>query len=437
MDRATPEHLSDRRDFLRASLTATLGLALGGRRLLAGEEDGAKAEEDVPAEKVPGGGKARSVIVLNMAGGMSQLDTFDPKPGQQNAGPLKAISTSAPGLQLSELLPRLAEQGKHLAVIRSMLTREGAHERASYLLHTGYAPSGTVAHPDLGALIAQARRDPARDLPAYVHIGGRAVGAGFIGVDYAPFGVDDPTQPVDNLRYPQQVDAARFERRRQLLSAIERRFHKSHPGSETEALTTVYGKADRLMHSPQVKAFDLSEEPAALRDRYGKERFGQGCLMARRLVEAGVPAVEVALGGWDTHKDNFTQARKLAAQLDAGMAALIADLAERGKLDSTLVLLVSEFGRTPAINKDEGRDHWAAGWSVALAGGGVRGGQAVGATSPDGTKVAARPVAAQDLLASVFCALAVDSAHVNYTREGRPLRVVDKKGRVVRELFQG
>jgi uncharacterized protein (DUF1501 family) len=423
-----------RRGFLATSLAGTLGLALGSRAM-AQDEGGVVDKEEAPRPKVKGGGKAKACIVLYMAGGMSQTDTFDPKGSHKHAGPLKTIDTSAKGLQLGELLPLLAEQGKHLAVIRSMATREGAHDRARHLVHTGYAPSGTVEHPDLGALVAQARVDPARDLPAYVHVGGTPLGSGFIGVDFAPFGVGDPTRPVANLTYPPKVDAKRFDRRRQLLSAIERRFRKSHPGTETEALTKVYSKADRLMHSPQIKAFDLTSESAKLRDAYGRGRFGQGCLMARRLIEHGVPAVEVVLGGWDTHQDAFTRHRALAAQLDAAMATLIRDLEERKKLDSTLILLVSEFGRTPRINANEGRDHWANGWSVALAGGGIRGGQAIGATSPDGLKLTKHPVRAPDLMASVFHALGVNEAHTNYTREGRPLRAVDKSGRVISKLF--
>lgn len=416
--------LLHRRGLLGLGLAGGLSLALGGRPSWAKETT------------IRGGGQAKHCIVLYMAGGMAQTDTFDPKPKSKNGGPLKAIKTSAKGLQLGELLPRTAELGQHLAVIRSMDTKEGAHERARHLIHTGYAPSGTVEHPELGCLVAQARHDPKRDLPGYVHINGRAHGAGFIGVEYAPFQVANATQPVANLSYPKRVDGKRFERRRQLLSAIERRFRKSHPGRETEALTKVYSKADRLMHSPQVKAFDLAGEPAALRDAYGREAFGQGCLMARRLIEAGVPVAEVTLGGWDTHEDNFTRLRKLGATLDAGLATLIADLEQRELLSKTLILVVSEFGRTPRINEREGRDHWARGWSVALAGGGVKGGQAIGATNEDGTKVVERPLQAQDVLASAFFALGLDAEHTNYTREGRPLQAVDKSGKVIRELFR-
>jgi hypothetical protein len=322
-----------------------------------------------------------------------------------------------------------------VSLIRSMNTREGAHDRATYLVHTGYAPTGTVRHPDLGALVAQALAPADAELPPYVCIGGQGVGAGLLGVSYAPFTVDDATRPVQDLAYPQGVDAQRFARRRRLLEAVERQFRRDHPGDETSGHTTVYEKVDRLMHSPRAKAFDLTEEPARVRGAYGIEPFGQGCLMARRLVEHGARAVEVQLGGWDTHQDAFTQHRRVVATLDRGIGALLADLRERDLLRRTLVVVATEFGRTPQINKDDGRDHFAQGWSVALAGGPVRGGRVVGATSADGAEVAARPVGAADLLATLAHALGVDRTRVNATPEGRPITVVDPAGRVVDELF--
>lgn len=420
----------NRRGLLQLGLGGYLGMSLLGSDLL-------RADEGTDTGKrMPGKGQAKHCIVLYMAGGMSQTDTFDPKPGTLNAGPLKAIKTSAKGVQFSEYLPGLAEQANKLAVLRSMSTREGAHDRARYLLHTGYAISGTVKHPDLGALIAQATHDEAFDMPAYVHINGSPIGPGFIGVEHAPFTVANAKQPVANLGYPKKVDGRRWGRRRKLLVAIEKRFKKDHPGGETEGHTKVYSKADRLMHSAQVKAFNLAEEPKLLRTAYGDNAFGQGCLMARRLVQAGVKAVEVQLGGWDTHEDNFTKNKRNCEMLDAGFATLMRDLADKGLLKKTLVLLVTEFGRTPTVNKKEGRDHWAKGWSVVMGGASIKGGQALGSTNKDGSKVAETPIAAQDMMASVMHALGVDTTKLNYTREGRPLRVVDKAGKVLPELFR-
>jgi acetyl esterase/lipase len=412
-----------RRQFLGLSLGGSLALALSG--LARAEDDGGDA---------PGRGQADRCIVLYMAGGMSQTDTFDPKPGTKNSGPLSAIKTRAKGLELSELLPGLAEQAHHLAVIRSMATKEGAHERARYLLHTGYIPSGTVKHPDLGALIAQGSAHDT-DLPPYVAISGGGEGAGAAGVRYAPFRVGNATQPVENLTYPKGVDSRRWKKRRKLLEAIEKQFVKSHPGDETAGHQSVYIQADRLMHADEVKAFDLSGESSELRAKYGQNPFGQGCLMARRLVEAGVKVAEVQLGGWDTHEDNFTRNRQLAGTLDAGFSTLLADLEERELLKKTLVVLITEFGRTPRINGREGRDHWAMGWSTALAGGSIRGGRAIGATNGDGTKVAERPITAPDLHRSVFHALGLDPDKTNFTPNGRPIRAVDQAGKVIRELF--
>lgn len=421
-----PDLCCGRRHLLRLGLGGSLGLLLGDGLLR-----GAWAQER-------GAATADACIVLWMSGGMSQTDTFDPKPGTPSAGPLGAVRTAQKDLLLSEWLPLTAEHMRHVSLIRSMATREGAHDRATYLVHTGWAPSGTVRHPDVGALVAQALARPAAEvdaLPPYVCIGGQGVGPGLLGVASAPFTVADPTRPVQDLAYPAGVDAERFARRRRLLEAVERQFRREHPGDETEGHTAVYVKADRLMHSQHVRAFDLTQETARTRGTYGPDAFGQGCLMARRLVEAGVKAVEVQLGGWDTHQDNFTQGRRVAGQLDRGLAALLGDLRERDLLRRTLVVVATEFGRTPVVNKDDGRDHFATGWSVALAGGPVRGGRVIGATSADGQALAERPVTAADLMATIAHALGIDRTRVNTTPEGRPIQVVDPAGRVVDELF--
>ncbi|MCA8923813.1 MAG: DUF1501 domain-containing protein [Planctomycetes bacterium] len=382
-----------------------------------------------------GPGRAEHLILLTMAGGMSQTDTFDPKPGSASAGPLKAIKTSARGVSVSELLPRVAEQLEHLALIRSMATREGAHERAQYLLRTGYAPSGTVSHPDVSSWTSYSRPNPKLHLPAAICIGGRPQGPGFLGVEHAPLLIADPLRPVENLRYPEGVDAERFDRRRRLLEAVERKFRREHPGRDTAGHTNVYAKADRLIHSPQTQAFDVSQEPQRLREAYGLGRFGQGCLLARRLTEVGVRAVEVVLGGWDTHQDCFSRHRDLCAQLDAGLGTLVADLRQRDLWRKTVVVVLTEFGRTPKINADEGRDHFAVGWSVALGGGPIQGGRAIGRTADDGGKIVERPVSAGELLASVYTALGVDVQQEQYTPEGRPMHPLPPEAKPVSELF--
>ncbi|RMG13286.1 MAG: DUF1501 domain-containing protein, partial [Planctomycetota bacterium] len=417
-----------RRDFLGLSLGGALGLALGSPARLF-------AQERPRAAKLPGFGGAKRCVVLWLNGGPSQLETFDPKPGHRNGGPTKAIRTSVPGVELAHTLPRLAERTNRIALVRSMSTREGNHQRARYYLHTGYVPSGTVKHPDLGALVCQQLADPDFDLPSYVNIGGPAPGPGILGVTYAPFTIGDPRKPVQNLAPPRDVDDARFRRRRALMGELGKGFAEERPGSETAAYDAVLAKADALMHSPRAKAFDLADEPEATRALYGESAFGQGCLMARRLLEQGVKVVEVQLNGWDTHRDNFTRTQALCADLDAGFSALLDDLAAREMLGDTLILCLGEFGRTPRINGNEGRDHFARAWSLALAGGPIRGGRVVGATAPDGTRVVDRPVGVPDLMATVCHALGLDAELTNYSKEGRPLTVVDAGGRPLRELF--
>lgn len=419
----------DRRRFLGLSLGGFLGLSMGGLGGLARAGEG--------AAKIAGFGGAEHLVILWLNGGPSQIETFDPKPGHKNGGPTKAIKTRGKGVTLAHTMPRLAEHGDKLCLVRSMATREGNHQRARYFLHTGYVPSGTVAHPDLGSLFCQQKADEASELPPYVAINGAACpGAGFLGVNLAPFRINDATKPVDNLSYAANVDRGRFARRRKLLGSLGAGFGEAHGhAEEIEGHDKIVAKADRMMHSPKLAALDLGAEPEAVRKAYGEHRFGQGCLMARRLLEQGTKVVEVQLNGWDTHKDNFNRTTQLTTRLDQGFAALLDDLAQRELLQKTLVLCMGEFGRTPRINANEGRDHWARGWSLAMAGGPVRGGQVIGATSPDGTKVVDRPLNAQDIMASAAHALGLDASRTNYTKGGRPIQVVDAPGKIVPELF--
>lgn len=422
-----------RRGFLGLSFGGTIGLTMGG--LTMGGLPSVFAQEAPKAAKLPGFGVAKRVIVLWMNGGPSQLETFDPKAGAANGGPTRAIATAAKGVELAHGLPRLAEQMQDVALIRSMSTREGNHQRARYYLHTGYVPSGTVKHPDLGALICQQKADPELDLPSYINLGGPVPGAGLLGVSYAPFSIQDPTRPPENIAYAKGVDRDRFDRRRQLLSALSKGFKKQRPGPETEGHEAVQAKAVEMMHSKRMAAFDLDSEPAALRAEYGEDKFGQGCLLARRLIEEGVKVVEVQLNGWDTHKDNFGKTDALCATLDAGFATLVKDLRQRDLLSSTLVVCMGEFGRTPRITADEGRGHFARAWSLALAGGPVRGGTVIGGTTPDGMAVTGSPVTAPDLMASIVHAVGLDTGLTNYSKGGRPLGIVDAGGKPVAGLF--
>jgi hypothetical protein len=386
--------------------------------------------------------RKRSCILLWMAGGPSQTDTFDLKTGHANGGPFQEIATAASGVRTSEHLPQLARQMKHLAVLRSMKTREGDHGRATSHLHTGYLPQGSIRFPALGALVSNELADTAADLPGFVSVlpqGAFAlssVASGFLGPRHAPLVVGESggMLRVEDLRAP-SVSAERAGERLGLLHEMEATFLASRPGAGTASHVTAYDRAVRLGRAAAAEAFDLSQEKPTLRDRYGSSLFGQGCLLARRLVERRVPFVEVTLGGWDTHNDNFDQVKSLCGLLDPAWATLLEDLDERGLLDSTLVVWMGEFGRTPGINPRNGRDHYPAAWSVVLGGGGIKGGQAVGRTSKDGLAVEERPIAVPDLMATICLALGLDPKKQNQSNVNRPIRLADPTAEPVREVL--
>jgi uncharacterized protein (DUF1501 family) len=419
-----------RRDFVRISLASAFGAAACPwlPRLAAA------------AGKNP----AKACIVLWMSGGPSQTDTWDLKPGHKNGGPYKETTTAVPGLRISEHLPKLAAAAKDLGIIRSMTTKEGEHGRATQLLHTGELPSEVVAYPAIGSLLAKELGDPEYDLPSYVTIsppGGLGnFGAGFLGPQYAPMGVsgisDNPNAranlTIDYLKPEKPVATTDQDIRRRLLADLQGDFEKHHGGAATAAHAASYRKAQRMIDTEARGAFRLDEEAAKLRDAYGRNRFGQGCLLARRLVERGVSFVEVTLDGWDTHQNNFEMVKTLSGTLDPAFATLLADMKDRGMLANTLVVWMGEFGRTPLINRTAGRDHFPVAWSTVLAGAGVKGGQAIGSTGKDGGAVAERPVGVSDFLSTVFTAVGVDPAKENFV-DGRPIRLV-KSGKPIREL---
>jgi hypothetical protein len=366
--------------------------------------------------------QGRSMILLWMSGGPSQLETFDPKPGTETGGPTRTIKTSVPGIEIAESWPQTAKAMDHLALIRSMTNKEGNHQRASYQLHTGYVPSGNVDHPSLAANIAQQIAPRDFDLPSVVSVG-MTQGAGYLGVQYDPFVVRDAGRLPDSVATT--VSESRFQRRLGLLNRMENGYAARGGATPVAEHRSVYDKAARLALSPRTEAFDISGEPESLVERYGKTGFGRGCLLARRLVEAGVTFVEVRSNGWDTHEDNFARTSRIAGEVDPATAALLTDLHERGMLERTVVLWVGEFGRTPQINPRIGRDHFPRVFSAAVAGGGIRGGQVIGASTADGAAVAERPVSVSDLFASVCHALHVDPAHENVSPLGRPIKIAD------------
>lgn len=375
--------------------------------------------------------QGRAMILLWMAGGPSQLETFDPKPGTENGGPTEAIQTAVPGIQIAQGWDATAKVMGDLALIRSLTNKEGNHQRATYQLHTGYVPSGSVKHPSLAANIARELAPADLELPAVVSVG-LTSGAGFLGVDYEPFVVRDPGRMPDNVT--SGVSPQRLRRQLELQSQLEAEFAKRVGAQPVANQRGIYEKAARMILGPSTKAFDIGGEPETVKRQYGETPFGRGCLLARRLVEAGVPCVEVRSNGWDTHQDNFNATSRLAGQVDPALAALIADLKQRGLLETTVVLWIGEFGRTPRINPRGGRDHYPRVFSAAIAGGGIRGGQVVGASTANGTSIAERPVTVNDLFTSVCKALQVDPTRERISPQGRPIKIVDG-GEVVTELF--
>jgi Protein of unknown function (DUF1501) len=437
-----------RREWLRFSSAGVLGYSSSGwlERLAA-------ATANNPERK-------RACILLWMNGGPAQTDTFDLKPGHANGGPFKEIATTVPDLRFSEHLPLLAKQAKHLAVVRSMTSREGDHNRAAYYLRTGYRPEGAIQYPPLGALLSKELGGSEAALPGFVSIAPALATSpatftpGFLGPEYAPLIVGsqaaangpmpdlDKVFRVQDLKPPSEIKQNRVDARVELLKGFQEDFLAQHPSVPTLSHQAAYDRAVRLMRTSAAKAFDLDEEKAKLRDRYGRNLFGQGCLLACRLVERGVPFVEVTLNNaagapnaWDTHGQNFEQVKKLCEVLDPAWATLLEDLEQRGLLDTTLVVWMGEFGRTPRINRQQGRDHFPDAWSTVLCGGGIKGGTVHGKTSPDGMTIKDGPVAVPDFLATVAKALGIDPTMQNISNIGRPIRIVDAAARPIEEVL--
>ena len=411
-----------RRDMLRAIAAggiATAGLSFHDRMLL----EAAELRR-----------RGMSCILLWMQGGPSQFDTFSPASGDTGGG-VKPISTSVSGIEIAENLPETAKLMDDICVIRSMTGKEGSHPRATFLMHTGYIPNASVKYPSFGSVAAQQIGNTDTDLPSFVRVGNRGrggTGAGFLGVDYAPFAINTARTAPSNTK-PTTSDT-RYERRLDFLDELEVDFSE-HGGQDIVAHhRKLYGKASKMILSPQMEAFDIAREPREMREAYGNGEFAAGCLLARRLVEAGVTFVEVGLGNWDTHQDNNDRSKQLCNRLDQPYAQLLKDLKQRGMLEKTLVIWMGEFGRTPRINPRAGRDHYPRAFTVALAGGGVRGGQVIGKTDRSGGTVTDRPVEAADLFRTFCQSLHIDADHENMSGIGRPIPIVEG-GSVVKEVF--
>ncbi|HEY7428922.1 MAG TPA: DUF1501 domain-containing protein [Gemmataceae bacterium] len=413
-----------RRDWLKLSAAGVSAVSLSGwLKVLASRAAGTTA-------------KHKSCILLWMDGGPSHKDTFDMKPGTKDGGTFKPIDTAVPGIQISEHFPKFAQVMNHAAILRGMSTGEGAHGRAKYYMHTGYKEGqGGLTYPSLGSIVSAEIGRPDAAMPNYVAVG-RSYGAGFLGARHAPLVVNDAARGVENLK--PMVNGGHFDDRLGLLQEMEQAFYRDYKADASADHRTTYQRAVTLMQSKEAKAFDLSQEPAASREAYGSSRFGNGCLLARRLVEAGVSFVEVTLGGWDTHQDNFDRVKRLSQQVDPAMTALVTDLKQRGLLDSTLIVWMGEFGRTPRINArgaKPGRDHYPRAWSTVLAGGGIKGGQVIGKTDKEGATVVERSISAVNFLATVCELLGIDWKKQNNTPIGRPIRIVEKGASPIKELL--
>ena len=369
--------------------------------------------------------RARACIVLWMSGGPSQIDTFDPKSGATGLG-VKAIATAADGVSISDNLPKTAAMMKQLSIIRSMTSKEGEHQRATTLLHTGRPFVEGVGHPSAGAIVSKEISDKPVTVPRYVTIGGEAFGPAFLGEEHAPFGLEDPDRALEQLRQLQSK-RSRFK----LLRDLSKEFDESRQGELLDRREGIMERTSALLDTPFPKAIDLSKESDARRDKYGRSRFGQGCLLARRLVESGTRFVEIDLGGWDTHQSNAAAVKANCATLDPALASLLEDLRDKSLLESTLVLWMGEFGRTPVINAENGRDHFPRAFSVAIGGGGIPGGRVVGDTGKAGLEVTKDPVTVPDLFATMFERFGFDLAKkyrdplgavVKMTENGTPVK---------------
>jgi uncharacterized protein (DUF1501 family) len=415
----------NRRDLLKASVAGAVGLSTSNwLDILA-----ARAQESRQQTK--------NCILLWLAGGPSTKDMWDLRPGTTNGGPYRQIQTNVNGIQISEHFPQFAQLMNHAAIIRSMSTAEGAHARASYNMHTGYREGqGGIVYPSLGSIVAKELGSESSAMPNFVSVGQRSYGAGFLGPRYQPLIVNNAARGVENLRTGTTQN--QFNDRVGLLEELEQGFHSTHNAGTAQAHRTTTQRAVTLMRDTGTQAFDISREPATNRAAYGTGAFAEGCLMARRLVEAGVKFVEVTLGGWDTHQNNFARVQQLSGQVDAGMSALVRDLRDRRMLDNTLVILMGEFGRTPRINARgpvPGRDHYPRCWSSVMVGGGIRGGQVIGRTDAEAATVTDRPVNTFDFMATVCRTLNIDFNKQNQAPNGRPIRIVDRPANPIAQLF--
>jgi hypothetical protein len=423
----SPEHTLDRRLFLQGGLASVLGVSLAG---IGAPRDSLWAGELRRQHK--------QVLLLWLAGGSSQFETWDPKPGRPTGGPFRAIPTAVPGVHICELMPQTAGLMDQIALVRSLDTRIGEHGQAAELMQRGRKPEAELAYPDFGTVVAKELAEREQDVPEYVSLylatEGQRWGRpdpGFLGGRYAALTLERALKP-ENTALPEGLSEQEHTEREHLRQYLSERFNRSRNAAEIQGYNSTYARIRGLMKSDRL--FDLEKEPSAVRDRYGRTDFGQHALIGRRLLEAGVPMVKVCRAWWDSHSDNFESHRELVGELDHVLPVLLRDLEERGLLETTLVILLSEFGRTPAINKDVGRDHFASAWSCAFAGCGIRGGSVHGKTDADGKTVADGKVGAGDVTATIYQAVGINPKK-HYRAGPRPVPLAPEDARPIQTVL--
>ena len=419
MSKGCLDYQMTRRRMLGISSATLLGMPIAQMLAHAGETKKAKAEH---------------VILFWNGGGMSHIDTWDPKPGRPVAGEFDPIKTSADGVQISSIFPTVAKQMHHAALIRSIAGTNGAHGRASYQLQTSYNQSANLIHPGIGSIVVH-EKERTGDLPSFITISGNARRAGYLGQRCEAYYVGRPGEKDPYLAFPSGITNVRGNKRLDILKKMNLRKQAQLGARELKAVDTATREAINLMRSPALKSFELEKEDPKTLGRYGDTDFGRGALLARKLVETGVRFVQVNRGGFDTHSNNFPAMENHGLIMDPALGSLIEDLASSGRLEKTMIIMLSEFGRTPRINNNAGRDHHARCFSCFMAGGGIKGGQVIGKSDEDAMAPAERPVNPHDLHATVCHALGIDHTKEVQTPLGRPMRLISEGAKPVMELF--
>ena len=411
---------SDRRQFMQVAAGALLGV-----NVLSSEEAFAAASD----------GKAKQIVYLFMAGAMSHIDTFDPKPSSKNQGQTGTVNTSISGVKFGESFKNLSKLTSEMAVIRGLTQETGAHGPARYLIRTSYKEIASTQHPGMGSWIQLLDGRISKTLPSTVHIGGDGEGPGYLGTKYAPVPIADPARGLEDTKGPAYLKESQFSRRLRLSEGFDRNFRSvTQNNTKVNGYDALYQEAVTLLKSADIKAFDINAESDAVKEKYGANRFGQGCLLARRLIESGVRYVEVQSGGWDMHRDIFNTMPTRGGELDQAAGALISDLKERGLLDQTMVVIGTEFGRKPNININTGRDHHPAAFSGMLAGAGIAGGQVYGSTDADAFYVEDQVMSVQEFNATIAAAMGLPYEEEIFSPTGRPFSIGNGAGPVEKLL---